>query len=645
MAIKHGPFPAWNEDLYLQSSDIIQVFVRFNRVGLFSGMYRNFGSGIHSDNTAMIMRLNTWVANLAALGLIFVSTFSHAGVKVEIEGLSEALEDNAIAYLSLSTRAKRASEDAVRLSADSVRRLYGRATDEIRQALQPYGYYNPVISSELEELEQSEPTAETEFVARFNVDTGPRVLIRELTVEVEGAARDLLQIQTLLKASPLAPGQALNHQQYDDFKTSLQGAAYRAGFLDARFSAAEMKVYPDQAAADIKLLLKGGQRYYFGPVQIEQDILDAAFVQRFVKIEPGDPFDTEKLVSLQLALADSAYFASVDIEIRRKDAVEFHIPVTLRADPMKPQKYTTTLGYGTDTGPRAGLGVEFRRINRLGHRFSAEVEGSARNAALGSEYRIPVANVDQDHLAFFFKTEQLEIADAQTNEYSVGVRLQDNWWLFRRQLYLRYSSENFRFGDEPSNRAILLTPGISLNYQTADDLTYTRRGFSATLDVHGGVEGPLTDTTFLQASLYAHAVLPLASRARLLMRGGFGATSTKHFDELPPSERFYAGGDRSVRGYAFEALSPINENGNEVGGRYLTTGSIEVDYLVRGNLGVAAFYDVGNATSDFEFDLKSSVGIGLRYLTAVGMIRVDIAHPLDDPDTSFRIHLTVGPDL
>jgi len=596
----------------------------------------------------MKMSVTKPVLNLITISLIFFSALTHAAVKVEIEGLPEALEENALAYISLNAQAKRLAKDDETISPDSVKRLYGRATDEIKRALQPYGYYSPLVSSELEEIvqtDQKDEAAEVDFIARFSVNPGPQVVLRNVTVEVQGPASKLAQIRTLLEASPIASGQALNHQSYDSLKASLQTAAYRAGYLDARFNVAEMKVYPLQEVADINLTLKGGQQYFFDLVQIEQDILDDEFVQRFVKIKPGDPFDTEKLVDLQLALADSAYFESVDIEIRRRDAVEYRIPVTLRAEPMKPQKYTTKLGYGTDTGPRAGLGVEFRRINRWGHRFSAEVEGSARNAALGGEYRIPVANVDQDHLAFFFKTEQLEVADAETNEFSVGVRLQDSWWLFRRQLYLRYRSENFKFGDEPTNQAILLTPGISLNYQTADDLSYTRRGFSATLDVHGGVEGPVTDTTFLQASLHANAVLPLASRARLLLRGGFGATSTKQFDELPPSERFYAGGDRSVRGYAYEALSPIDENGNEVGGRYLATGSIEVDYLVRGNLGLAAFYDVGNATKDFEFDLKSSVGIGLRYLTAVGMIRVDLAHPLDDPDTSIRLHLTVGPDL
>lgn len=592
------------------------------------------------------MLITRFLLHIAFVSLIFVSAVTHAAVTVEIDGLSKELADNAGAYLTLNTRARRgAEEDDKSMSDDTVKRLYGRATNEIRRALQPYGYYSPVITSELEEVAQTNKQAEVDFVARFSVNPGPRTLLRDVAIEVQGKAQQLPEIQTLLQTTKVASGQALVHQEYDTLKASLQAAAYRAGYLDARFSVAEMKVHPQIEAVDISLTLNSGNQYFFGVVQIDQDILDAAFVQRYVKIKPGDPFNTEKLVDLQLALTDSAYFESVDIEMHRKDAVDYRIPVTLRAEPLKPQKYTSKLGYGTDTGPRAGLGVEFRRVNRLGHRFSAEVEGSARNTALGGEYRIPVASVDKDHLAFFFKTEQAEVADADTNEFSVGARLQDNWWLFRRQLYLRYRSEAFKFGDQPSEQAVLLTPGVSLNYQTADDLSYTRRGFSATLDVHGGIEGPLTDTTFLQGSLFVHAVLPLASRARLLMRGGFGATSTKNFDELPPSERFYAGGDRSVRGYAFESLSPIDENGNEIGGRYLSTGSVEVDYLVRGNLGVAAFYDVGNATQDLEFDFKSSVGVGLRYLTKIGMIRIDLAHPLDDPDTSVRLHLTVGPDL
>ncbi len=93
------------------------------------------------------------------------------------------------------------------------------------------------------------------------------------------------------------------------------------------------------------------------------------------------------------------------------------------------------------------------------------------------------------------------------------------------------------------------------------------------------------------------------------------------------------------------SLSPIDDNGNKVGGRYLSNGSIEVDYLVKGDLGLAAFYDMGNATSDLQADFKTAIGIGLRYRTQIGMIRIDLAHPLDDDDTNIRLHLTVGPDI
>ncbi|MFT7219065.1 MAG: translocation and assembly module TamA [Candidatus Azotimanducaceae bacterium] len=106
----------------------------------------------------------------------------------------------------------------------------------------------------------------------------------------------------------------------------------------------------------------------------------------------------------------------------------------------------------------------------------------------------------------------------------------------------------------------------------------------------------------------------------------------------------YTGGDRSVRGYAHESLTPIDDEGNEIGGRYLSSASIEVDDMLRGDLGIAAFYDLGNATRDLQGDFKSAISIGFRYRTQIGMIRIDLAHPLDD-DVSFRLHLTVGSDL
>ena len=115
--------------------------------------------------------------------------------------------------------------------------------------------------------------------------------------------------------------------------------------------------------------------------------------------------------------------------------------------------------------------------------------------------------------------------------------------------------------------------------------------------------------------------------------------------ELPASVRFFAGGDNSVRGYDFESLGPIDATGAVIGGSYLVDVSLEVDRLFRDKWAVAMFVDGGDAFNDTHIKLKTGVGIGLRWYSPVGPIRLDFAHPLDDPDKSFRIHISLGPDL
>jgi len=100
-----------------------------------------------------------------------------------------------------------------------------------------------------------------------------------------------------------------------------------------------------------------------------------------------------------------------------------------------------------------------------------------------------------------------------------------------------------------------------------------------------------------------------------------------------------------VRGYGYQQISPENADGDNIGGRYLAVGSIEADYKVYKDYGLAAFFDVGDVANTTSFDLKRGVGIGFRWASPVGQIRLDLAHPLDDPDSDFRIHFSLGPDL
>ena len=118
-----------------------------------------------------------------------------------------------------------------------------------------------------------------------------------------------------------------------------------------------------------------------------------------------------------------------------------------------------------------------------------------------------------------------------------------------------------------------------------------------------------------------------------------------YLNELPPSVRFFAGGDQSVRGYGYNTLGPVNDQGIVVGGNHLLVGSLELEFSHTGSWSSAVFYDVGNAMDNFGDDLKRGTGVGVRYRSVIGMFRLDVASGLDKPGNPWRLHLSIGADL
>jgi translocation and assembly module TamA len=139
-------------------------------------------------------------------------------------------------------------------------------------------------------------------------------------------------------------------------------------------------------------------------------------------------------------------------------------------------------------------------------------------------------------------------------------------------------------------------------------------------------------------------VRPLGERGRLIGRGTLGAIEVDDFDLLPASERFFAGGDQSVRGFDLNSLGPVDADGNVVGGTRLVTASFEYELRVRGPWGIAFFVDGGNALDDFGDELEYGAGIGLRYRTPLGNVRIDLAVPVSEAG-GLHAHFGFGPEL
>jgi translocation and assembly module TamA len=558
---------------------------------------------------------------------------------VEVTGLADDLERNVLAYLSIVDVGKKRAEASQPVTENNVRRLHGAALTEIKSALQPFGYYDPTIRSTLRRTEKG-------WVARYDVDAGAPTLVDAVEIRAVGDGSEEPAVRAALASAAFAAGEQLQHSKYETAKQRLFEAARGSGYIDAVYERAQILVRHEEREADIHLVLDTGPKYYFGDIEIEQDVLDPSFVGKYVNIEPGRPFDSDRLIELQLALGDSGYFDEVTVDVRRAEAVDRRVPIVVHTTPRATQEYTVGVGYGTDTGPRLRLGTELRRLNRRGHRVNADMRLSGIATTAAAEYQIPVKNVETDTLSFRASLGTREIGDLDTDQVSLGMSLNDAWHGFERRLYLVAERERWTENGQELTESVFY-PGLQLTSRNVVDAEslFTRKGHSWSTDLRGGSDGLGSSTSFLRLRVTGNIVLPLAERVRFLFRSEYGAIDVDDLSVLPPSQRFFAGGDRSVRGYRFEKLGPTDTTGAVVGGRYVVTASAEVDYLFFRNYGAAVFYDAGNAANEPWPDLKRSVGIGMRWRTPVGMLRIDIAHPLDDPDTDYRLHLSIGSDL
>jgi len=553
---------------------------------------------------------------------------------VEFQGLSRTTEKIVRATVDLA--------DEPCTAADArVRRLYRRADQEIRGALEVYGYYAATIDKELALDRQTGC-----WRATFSVKRGPRVRLRNVSLGVSGAGQADARLTGVLRNPDLAPGAGLNQRAYDELKASVATLAQRRGYFEGRFVASRIDVYPEALAADITLDYASGERYRFGPVTLDQSVVDAQLALRYVEFKPGEPYDADRLNELYTDLLTGGYFQNVELRTTPRPAPDLDVALTIVLTAAPPRTWTTGIGYATDTGPKLRLGYLNRRLNTKGHQLEFTSSVSPILGESTVSYRLPTGKPRDEWLSVDtgYKYENPE--DSRSAEFRLGVkqvkRRRDNW---RETRFVDYILESFNVAGDKGNSSLVL-PGISWVNQPLLLPSRPRGGYRLNFTAKGTDEVLGSSTAFMQLSTASKTILPLWSTARLLLRGEAGWTIKQDFKELPFSVRYFAGGDSSVRGYDYKSLGPLDVDGKVVGGSDTLVGSIEFDQRVFGNWSVAAFFDAGNAFDTFSnLALKKSVGAGIRWYSPLGPIRFDVAVPLDDAPDSFRIHITLGPDL
>lgn len=551
---------------------------------------------------------------------------------VEISGVEDELADNVESYLSIQTLHDQPVPNPGRL-----RYLHRKADQEIRKALEPFGYYRPKIEATLEQVDG-------DWQAHYRIDPADPIRIRYSQIALIGEGKDDPDLQQMISQQRLNPGDRLDHQRYKRLKATLQFFAAENGYNDGRWQQQQILIDLENYTADIELTYNTGARYHFGTLIIDPAPINAELLQRYPEFKSGDVFKTRELLNLQSSLSNSGYFSRVEVQPLWEQSEELEVPIRVKLEPNKQTQYQLGAGFGTDTGPRGTVGFNRRWLNSAGHRFHSQLQVSSTNQEFINDYVIPGQQPQNDlyKLRFDITKEDSDTVDSETLLF--GASRQQQFKNYDRNIGVTWEYERFVIDTGPTDTRNVI-PYIRWSRIATENPLDVDQGYRASLTLNGATEKLFSDTQFLQVLLSIKGVYSLGDNFRFLARGDVGATAIEDFNTLPATHRFYAGGDQSVRGYNYKSLGPKDSNGDVEGGTGLLVFSTEVDYRIKPNWRLALFVDKGDAVNSFQEALNTGVGAGVRWQSPFGPIRLDLAKALDIEDKPWRIHFTLGPDL
>jgi len=511
--------------------------------------------------------------------------------------------------------------------------------EKVRKSLEPFGYYEAQASSIVEKTEDGRD------LLRVKVIPGEPIRVAAVQVRVTGPGEKNRDLRLLVDSFPLKPGDSLNQVKYEKAKEELRSKALNLGYLGSEYISHVIRVNRTERKAEIDLVLQTGSRYLFGEVIWEgTQLYPISYLERFLDFKPGDPYSYSKVYQTQLNLINSDRFASVNVRADKDEARDGNVPVRIQLEPSAPKRLRPGVGYSTDYGAKIQLRYQDLNAFQRGHEFNADMSIAERRQAVSSYYTLPNAgHIDnrtnlkaglQRELLNPYDNVLLTLEGEQARSFGYGII---------GSAYLQFRYEQFSESGQDGTSELFM-PGLRLYQRRVDDLIRPNKGFRYTLETRGSTRALGAEADFLQFLGNGDLLIPLGAGFSLIPRTQVGVTWEKDpLTDLPPSLRFYAGGDRSVRGYTYQSLGPKDSEGNVIGGKHLLVGSLELEYAITRNWSVAGFYDVGNAFNNFkDMSWPQGAGIGVRYYTPAGPVRLDLARQINVDNPGYQLHIAIG---
>jgi outer membrane protein insertion porin family len=524
--------------------------------------------------------------------------------------------------------------------------------DRLRRFYEARGYYQAVIKHDLE----IDP-GDSLVTARIMIDEGQPVIIETIDVNVTGDIPEP-QLPELPPKLPLSGGDVFNEERYLLAEEVLRDVFLRNGFAYIT-STRRAELNLDDRLARIEYTLDPGPLSLFGETDILGTVtVDPVLIRRELTYSPGELFSSEKVATSRSNILNLDLFSSVKVAPQATAGKPPVVPMAVEVTEKEYREIQIGVGYSTEEQFRARL--EWRHLNWLGGGRRLSLEAKYSSIAVGGaiDFLQPHFLTAKTKGGVTLRHERQEEETYDRDVTWLGPRVEHK---FSPSItgFLGYRVEYNKLFDISSaterelggvrKKGIASGPAIGLIWNTSDNPFHPKKGeiLSLTIQQAGAIWGGPYRFYKITAEAKKYYEVGwetiLASRLKLGLADAIGGK-----DRYPIFERFFAGGENSVRGYARRRLGPLSASDDPLGGLTLLEGSVELRRPIWGDLGGAVFLDFGQvALRPYDTrvtNLKFSSGFGLSYNTPVGPVRLDVGFPFDRPrnDRPWQIHFSIG---
>lgn len=580
------------------------------------------------------------------------------------------LHVDGLAALDLENRFKDLSAlESGKGSAANAAMLRARLTEDEQTALRLLkgeGYYDAVVVARIEapilqpgeSLQDATGRTQGRVQVRVSARAGERYGLSSVTVKADPTEPPTLIADNL----PLKVGDPVDATLIKSAEANLALVLPQQGYPFADLGMRDVLIDPQMRTGDYTLPVTTGPRARFGAIRSEgqRQAFGDDHVRVLSRFDSGDLYDSRQVDDLRQALSATGLFASVAVEpvlTEQKNpdgTAVVDLKVTQNAG--RPRTLAGDIGFSTGQGLRTELNWTHRNFRPPEGALIASVIAGTQEQGLGVTFRRSNAKRRDRTFQYgaAFNNQAYDSYEAQTVSFSVNVSRvstplwQKRWtWSYGAEvLATRETGFSKRRNANVQDDYFYASVPMKLNYDRSDNLLNPMRGWRAgvqstpTVSLNGGAGNFIANVG--SATFYRQVSPKVVLAARAQLASIYGAETSN----IAPSRRLYAGGGGSVRGFGYQELGPRDpaNNNNPIGGRSSVELAFEARYRM-GNIGIVPFVDAGQVY-DKEFpqfsDLRFGVGVGARYYTNFGPIRIDIATPVSRRDGESPVSLYVG---